>query len=347
MFDNRKSMRIFARKLIDMKKIYFFALLIVLFSCSSEKHVTVELTGINIETESLPFMRFPFRIGLDGSAVVMLDLAADSCFYHVASYPEFTRSFSVGRRGNGPDEMILPTPFQLENGHLFLYDGDRKNFFDIDLIEKQNTDLKERIQFSENPVYVDFVRINDSTVIFGDLSGENRLLKVTPHTRTGILLLPSELFDGNETDRSKQAFIWRSYMAINHELNRVALATQFGEVLEIVDLNDCSVKRMIGKAGVPKSARQQFAGYIDLKWYGNTVYALYSDINETEWKSQTANNRTPPNGGDFIQVFNQDGDKIMTYHLDTYINSFAIDEKNNLLIGITSDNDNPIYLFNM
>jgi hypothetical protein len=330
-----------------MNKIYSLLLLAAIFACSTREPVTVELTGVNIETESLPFMRFPFRIGLDGAAVVMLDLAADSCFYHVADYPGFTRPRSVGRRGNGPDEMLMPTPFQLEDGHLYLYDGSRKNFFDVDLTGNRNMDLKERIRFDDNMTYVDFVCVDDSTVIFGDLSGEHRLLKVTPHSRTAILPLPAELFDGKETDRSKQAHIWRSYMSLNRELNRLALATQFGEVLEIVDLDDLSLKRTVGKAGVPTSALQQFAGYIDLKWYGNTIYALYSGMDEAEWKRQAAPGLTPPDGGDFIHVFNRDGEKIKTFHLDTHINGFAIDGENNLLLGISSDNDNPVYLFRM
>ncbi|MDR0749064.1 MAG: TolB-like 6-bladed beta-propeller domain-containing protein, partial [Tannerellaceae bacterium] len=106
----------------------FVIVFLVLFSCSTEEKVhTVYLKGINAETEDIPFMKFPFRIGLDDSIIVMLDLATDSCFYHVISYPEFNYLYSLGKRGNGPEEIILPTPFQLHNAHLFLFDGNRSN----------------------------------------------------------------------------------------------------------------------------------------------------------------------------------------------------------------------------
>jgi hypothetical protein len=61
----------------------------------------------------------------------------------------------------------------------------------------------------------------------------------------------------------------------------------------------------------------------------------------------SANNQMPASGGDLIRVFNQEGEKIMTYHLDTYINGFTIDERNRLLIGISSNSDQPIYLFHL
>ncbi|MDR1202983.1 MAG: TolB-like 6-bladed beta-propeller domain-containing protein [Tannerellaceae bacterium] len=69
-----------------------------LFSCgyntTEDKVDSVYLKGVNPEVGDIPFMKFPFRIGLDDSIVVMLDLAADSCFYHVVSYPDFQHLYS-------------------------------------------------------------------------------------------------------------------------------------------------------------------------------------------------------------------------------------------------------------
>jgi hypothetical protein len=302
----------------------------------------VELTGKNIETE-MPFMRFPVRIGLYGDHIVMLDLAADSCFYHAVGYPDFQYSCSLGKRGNGPREILLPTPFQIYKDRLFLYDGNKGNLFDIDLNGKRNMDLQTKIHFNVNTC-VDFVCVDDSTVILGDLSGKNRLLCVTPQSKQGILTLPSEF---SEQDAAKQGSIWRSYMDINHTLNRIVLATQFGEVIEIISLNDYSVKRITGKDGIPRSASRQINGYLDVKWHKNNIYALYSARTEEELKRQSMNNQRPESGGDIIQVFDRHGDRIKTYHLDILINGFTIDEENNLLIGISSNTDNPVYVFEL
>jgi hypothetical protein len=329
-----------------MKQIFYFFLIAILFlsACSTGDEVdVVYLKGVNPKTEDIPFMKFPFRIGLDDSTVVMLDLAADSCSYHVVSYPDFQHLYSLGKRGNGPEEIILATPFQLRKGHLFLLDGNRGYLFNIDITRKLNTDLKVHTRF-DLTTCVDFVCINDTTLILGDLSGKNRLLHATPQQQTGIGELPNEQV---VEEGANQAYVWRSYMDINYELNKVALATQFGEVLEIVDLNDYSVRRIIGKGGVPQSATQQLAGYFDVKWRKNNIYVLYSDMSETEQNRQTANNQRPPSGGDQIHVFDQNGVKIKIYHLDASINGFTVDEKNNLLIGISSNSDYPVYLFNL
>ncbi|MDR1258639.1 MAG: TolB-like 6-bladed beta-propeller domain-containing protein [Tannerellaceae bacterium] len=329
-----------------MKQIprFFVIAFLVLFACSTEDEVNiVYLKGINPEVGDIPFMKFPFRIGLDDSIVVILDLATDSCFYHVISYPDFQYLYSLGRRGNGPGEIILATPFQLRMGHLFLLDGNRGHLFDVDLAGKRNIDLKVHTHFDLNTC-VDFVCIDDTTLILGDLSGNNRLLHAMPQSITGILELPCEQV---KEDRVNQGYVWRSYMDMNYELNKVVLATQFGEVLEIVDLNDYSVRRTIGKGGVPRSATNQLAGYFDIKWRKNNIYVLYSGMSEIEVNRQLANNQRPPGGGDHIHVFDQNGVKTKIYHLDVSINGFTVDEKNNLLIGISSNSDYPVYLFNL
>jgi hypothetical protein len=205
-----------------MKKIVRFLMItsLVLSAFSTENEViVVSLKSVNPEVEDLPFMKFPFRIGLDDSLTVMLDMAADSCSYHVMSYPDFQYLYSLGRRGNGPGEIILATPFQLHRGHLFLFDGNRGNLFNVDLAESRNLDLSVHTHFDLNTC-VDFVCIDDSSLILGDLSGKNRLLRATPQEVTGILKLP---YEQSKEDGANQGYIWRSYMDMNYELNKVAL----------------------------------------------------------------------------------------------------------------------------
>lgn len=323
-----------------MKRIFYILFLSVILSCSTEDKVNIiELKGTNIETD-LPYTKYPFRIGLDSSNIVILDLASDSCYYHVASYPDFKYFYSIGRRGNGPGEIQFPTPFQMNEGHLFLYDGYKGNLFKINLIEKQNVDLN--YTHFDSIICTDFACINDSTVIFGDLSGENRLLYATFKSITGKVKFPFELIE----EKANQGHIWRSYMSLNKRLRKIALATQFGEIIEIVDMNDYSVERIIGKGGIPMSASMQINGYYDVKWVKNEIYALYSAITESEIRQQHSQGQRLT-GGDLIQVFNQNGQKVKIYHLDTLISGFTIDEKNNLLIGITPNNNHPIYIFNL
>ncbi|MDR1116261.1 MAG: TolB-like 6-bladed beta-propeller domain-containing protein, partial [Tannerella sp.] len=207
---------------------------------------------------------------------------------------------------------------------------------------KRNLDLNVHTHFDLNTC-VDFVCLDDTTLLLGDLSGRNRLLRATPGRQTGILTLPSEPVQGDGAN----GYVWRSYMDMNYELNKAVLATQFGEVLEIVDLSDYSVVRTIGEGSVPHDASQQLAGYYDVKWRKNDIYVLYSGMSEDEANRRLAANQRPSSGGDQIHVFDQNGIRTKIYRLDVSINSFTVDEKNNQLIGISSESDYPVYLFRL
>jgi hypothetical protein len=304
-------------------------------SCQREAYPIYHLKGEQVQVE-LPFMRFPSNIALLDSVIVILDLASSEYFYHLCSYPDFVYQYSVGRRGNGPGEIVTPTPFQIYQRSVIMLDGAKGNLF-------RHTPNSDRVLVAQNfnmPLTVDFVMLNDTTILTGDLNNQNRLALYTPNTRIGLFPIPEK----SANSSFDAGLLWRSFMDLNHSKNKLVLATQFGDVIEIYDLNQNNYIQKVGKDGLPRSASQHIKGYCDVKWWDNDIYALYMSNGDFLRKSGI---QRAPMGGNIIHVFDEYGNKKKVYHLDMYINGFTIDERRNLIIGITADEDDPVFLFEL
>lgn len=309
-------------------KNFIFILFIILVSCISKNDViTIPLNGKQIITEA-KYMRVPFRINLVNDKLILFDLVPDSSFCHIYNYPNYEYINSVGVKGNGPNEITLITPCQISDSNLLLFDGARGKLFNYKL-----ADLSFKTYEFNVPKSIDFIQMNDTTLIIEDMSGENRFIKTTPSTSKGIF----NLYENKNLNNSNKGYYWRSYLSYNTELNMIITATQFGEVIEIYNLNNGNIIRHVGDDGLPNpiAARSRY-GYYDVKWIDNKVYALYS--------RKTSNN-SKLIGGDELQVMNINGEILYKYKLDKQLYSFDIDKKRNIILGLCPNEDYPIYIY--
>ncbi len=315
--------------------LHILSLTLLLCACTNnpqESVPTQELQGEEMSlTDELPMMRVPLRVGLSGSRLVMLDLVADSCFYHVLEYPSLRPLYSVGPKGQGDNEIILSAPFQINKDKLYVYDGAKGNIFVYD--------LKDGSLIKQIPTNVrggiDFVCRNDSTFYMEDMSGKNRVIEWSPNGSISYFNIPES--EGEDTAR--KAYLWRSYMAYNHALNRLALATQNGCVIELYDMNTHEVVSIIAddKESYPSDMNEN-RGYCDVQWTGDDLYVLCSQETSRERRTSDITDK----GGNILKVFNKDGVLKMQYKLDVYLYGFTVDQNNRRLIGITPNSDCPI-----
>lgn len=319
------------------KNICLLLLLLFLFSCIDKQNNEVA-EPLALKSESvqcigeLPLMKVPLRVGLESSRLVMLDLVSDSCYYHILEYPSLKYLYSVGAKGQGDDEMVLSTPFQLKDGNLYAYDGAKGNVFVYDLQEGK---LMRKL-----PTYVrggiDFVCETDSTFFMEDMSGKSRLIRWTPSGTKTYFSIPTS---DKEQNVPNKAYVWRSYMTYHPMLGRVAMASQFGGVLELYDVNKFeTVKIRVDDEELYPSEMGEKRGYCDVQWVGDELYALFSQ--ETTRDRKRLNMKEQ--GGNILQIFDKDGNLKREFKLDIYINGFAVDLSNNRLIGITPNEDCPI-----
>lgn len=315
--------------------LYILSLTLLLFACSTKPKDEVPTQELQCEemdqADELPMMRVPLRVGLSGSRLVMLDLVADSCFYHVVEYPSLKYLYSVGPKGQGDNEIILSTPFQINKDKLYVYDGTKGNIFTYDL---EDGSLIKRISTSVRSG-IDFAYKNDSTFYMEDMSGKSRVIEWNPDGSNSYFTIP----ESEGEDIARKAYIWRSYMAYNQESGRLALAAQHGCVLELYDMDKHEVVNIIAddKESYPADMNET-KGYCDVQWVGNDLYALCS----LETSHEKKMNGITDQGGNILRVFSKDGILKKQYKLDTYIYGFTIDQTNNRLIGITPNNDYPI-----
>ena len=312
-------------------------------SCKHQQDVEEIDLKSYFKSSDIPFLRFPYRIDVSDDYLVLFDMASDSMFYHILRYPDLTYLQSIGKKGNAPDEITLPTPFQIYKNKIVLMDGVKSNlFYYADSISGRFT-LTDNCKMELNRT-IDFVVADDSTVYAEDLSGNSRIIKVSHSKQEMMFDIPVEASDKKSADI---AYLWRSFMAYNARLEKLALVAQSGDVLEIYDLKNKTSKVVVGDGGYPRKGGQ-IEGYHDVKWRNDKIYALYSGRLRDDLNRSYERGQKEPDGGNIIKVFDADGNLIKQYRLDCFINGFTFDKKNTLLlIGVTSNQDDPILFFNL
>lgn len=330
-----------------MKKlILFFGLIgmLSLASCDSASVKPVSLTGYVLEENpEIPFMRFPYRLEIKKHLLFAFDMASDSMFYHVLSYPGLDYLYSFGKKGNGPEEIILPTPFQFYKDELLVLDGARAKLYCYENVSQDSLRNPSFMDLGASRA-VDFVKANDSVLLVEDLSGEGRLIKYSPSGNEKLYSIPQS--DEHSEANALKAYLWRSFMSYNTELNKLAMATQSGDVLEIYDFESGKSQVVVGDGGMPRE-EDQIEGFHDIHWIGDEIYALYSGRSRDELSQKYANGHREPDGGNWLNVYDSDGTLLKVYQLDCFINGFAYDREKDRIVGITSNSDNPFVFFDL
>ena len=326
---------------------YLFILLLMVVGCNDKQNSKIEcdLVGYIPDIDvNLPYMRLPYRVELDNDMLVVMDLVSDSMHYHFLNYSNLSYLYSAGKRGQGPNEIILSTPFQLKNDKAYFLDGARSKLYTYSY-SKDKLEVINEWKLGDSKTTLDFIIVNDSNVVTQDFSGSNRLLQITRQNQEGMFSIPT--MDEGEGFNAELAYIWRSFMAYNDDLGKVALATQFGDVIEIYDLENKSSEVGVGDKGMPKNNQGQIEGFCDVKWIDNKIYALFSGRLRADLIRKSEEGKKEPTGGNIIKVYDENGKFLEMYHLDTYINGFTIDKQNERLIAVTSNVDEAVLFFDM
>ena len=331
-----------------MKKIIYNLLgviLVLLSACTSqqkdERCPEIFLKGKSYEIENVPFMRMPVRIGLSDSKLVLLDLAADSCFYHILEYPSFKYLYSLGRRGQGENEITFATPFQLNENDLYVFDGAKGDIYDYNL---DNGELKRKYA-TGLVTSVDFAYKNDSTFYVEDMSGKKRIIEWNPCSQREYFNIPD--LKKETVEHRFLPYVWRSYMDYNSKLGRMAMATQHGEVIELYDMQTQESELVCEATDLYPTDMNECKGYNDLHWVNDDLYVLYTKETFKERDELRRKENKKIDGGNILKIFNKEGSVKKQYKLDVYINGFTVDTVNHKLIGVTSNSDEFICIWQL
>lgn len=332
------------------KIIRVFVLMLVLQSCIGKNRQSPEFDAISkrisgkVLSSSAVYMRYPFRVRLIGSTLVVMDLHGSDYYYHEFSFPELKLKHSFAKPGVGPNEYLDAENIRFDKqGSFYLLDANKST---ITVFDRHKPDTTERIKLSDKLIRtLDFDIVNDSTFVVPDYTGKHRFNLIN---RKGQITRSCFTIPGKKNNSSNVvvAQAWRSFIDYNPSNGILAMVTQLGQVLEIYNLKTNSIINIVyGKAGEPEFINKGgyaspcgIMGYSDVYVGKDKIYAVF-------WGKTFKDIEKDPNskdGGNLLQVFDLTGKPLCQYILDKYITGFTVDEKQNKVIALDVNGNNPL-----
>ncbi len=345
-----------------MKSLLLFLLLISIIGCTQTKDgnfhykdfpetIALKATVVKIDTA---LFRYPFRIRIANNRAIIMDLHNADYFYHLFNYPGFKYLSSFGKRGQSPKDMLSAENFRINGSLLYTLDANKREIKTFEFSGNRDSLLLQSSVAIEEAILrpLDFVQYNDNTFLIPDYSGENRFCWVNKEgiimERTGTI--PSKNTKAMQSAKTALSQAWRSFIDYNPDNGIFAMATQLGEVLEIYNFKDSTHTVIVGPAGEPEfqmsgnyAVPSGIMGFSDIRVTGKYIYAVFHGRSFKELQQQ----KELIDGGQFIYVFDLQGNPVRKYILDRFIYGINVDEVNQVIWATDVNNDQPIVEFDI
>lgn len=308
---------------------------------------------INLDTI---LFRYPSRVTVRDSIVVVMDLHNMDHYLHAFTYPEWKHVASFGRRGEAPEEMLSVANIQFDSlDSLWALDPNKTEITRWRIYPSAGSAQRvEVIKLDKKLVRSLDFHTTESGFFIPDYMGEHRFWEVDgsgkPIKSNGTI--PSETVN-EDTSRPALAQAWRSFMDYNPSNGILAMATQLGETVEIYNLKDNTHKVMYGPEGEPEFQTGKdgsgipsgIMGFSDIKVTNKYIYAVFQGVKFKDKLAARERGEQPEDGGRFIYVFDLQGNPVQKYTLDHAICGIDVNEKTNTIIATEVKSDNPIIEF--
>lgn len=307
----------------------------------------VELSAKQYTIDSVYF-RYPFRVRLHNETLYVLDLHGSDYYVHAFSFPQMKKISSYGKRGSGPNEFLDCENIRIDSkGALWLLDANNKSLVCISDTGQLKIELNHSLIRT-----LDFALYNDSLFIVPDYSGKHRYTIIN---QNGDIVANRGCIPESKKKRKEMdialAQAWRSFSDYNPQNGILAMVTQLGEVVELYDVKrNTQIQTVYGKAGEPDFLKNDgmaipkgIMGYSDVQVGSTCIYALFWGQSFKDIQQGTIKHE----GGNRIDVFDLQGNRIRNYQLDRYITSFHIDEQKHLMIALDPNSDQPLTCFEL
>lgn len=339
-----------------MKRIFAVVLLIglgfTMTSCSAvataEVMVFPETTSLQGKEKTIHdsvYLRYPFRLRLQDDMLYVMDIHTADHYIHLFDYQTMQHKRSLAHRGEAPEEFLGTENIRIdEQGNLWTLDANKSK---IARLGQQPDEQPVQIDLDKELIRtLDFDRLNDSVFIVPDYTGQHRISFV--NSRGEIL---KHAFQIPSPTKKENAMVlaqaWRSFISYNPHHGILGMATQLGQVIEIYDLKQDTVIKIIGEeSGAPQFINKGgyavptgIMGYSDIHVGQEYIYALF-------WGTFFEDIRMRPDdhkeGGRFVHVFDLVGNPVRKYVLDRHITGFHVDEEKGTMIGLDVNSNQPV-----
>lgn len=340
-----------------MKRIFTVVLLITglgstMISCNALAHTeivvfpqTTSLHGKEKTIQDSVYLRYPFRLRLQDDILYVMDIHTAGYYIHSFDYKDMGHKTSLAHRGEAPEEFLGTENIRIdEQGDVWTLDANKSK---IVRLGQQADEQPTQIDLDRELIRtLDFDRLNDSVFIVPDYTGQHRISFV--NSRGEIL---KHAFQVPSFTKKENAMVlaqaWRSFISYNPHLGILGMATQLGQVIEIYDLKQETIIKIVGQErGEPQFVNRGgyavptgIMGYSDIHVGQEYIYALF-------WGSSFEDIRMRPDdhkeGGRYVHVFNLKGNPVRKYVLDRHITGFHVDEEKGTMIGLDVNSNQPV-----
>jgi hypothetical protein len=246
-----------------------------------------------------------------------------------------------GKKGQGPNELIHPSMIvnnEYDNKFGYLVDFGNYKLYDID--NDYNLIYNHKIEWAENLNVLDLFPINDSTFIALTHNSKNGLY-INIVSNNNI----KQLYDLSILSSVNFFYAYTGTLQINFKLERMMYAYKFFNEIHIFDFNGNNIKKIIGKD------KNRNKGNGTEEWLDNpntSMYYMRSYSTDKYIYLLYAEERTlsePFKEYTIIDQYDWEGNFINKYKLDKSYGILCVDDETKIFYYLTSDEDDPLYIY--
>lgn len=309
---------------------------------------TVVLEGKERTIVDDVYLKYPFRVRLDENTLYVMDIHPAEYYCHTFAYPSMQHKHSFMKRGEAPDEFLDAENIRIDRQRgLWTLDANKKKI--VNLGQEGLRSMGQEIDLDARLVRtLDFDLVNDSIFVVPDYTGQHRISFVNNSGEAvkHLFHIPISPSSSKHDMPVVLAQAWRSFLSYNCEHGILGVVTQLGQVLELYDLQQDTVIKIVYKEGMEPQfiSRGNYAvptgimGYSDIHVGKEYVYAVFWGHSFEDIRQQ----KQDKEGGRYIHVFDLKGNPVRQYALDRYITGFHVDEVNKKFIALDVNSNQPI-----
>jgi hypothetical protein len=316
----------------------------------------IALQGEEIPLDTALF-RYPFRIAVRDSIVVVMDLHNADHFLHAFTCPDGKHIASFGRRGEGPEELLSAETFRFRSlDSLWVLDANKMEVTRWHIFPREQAVRRvETIPLDQSLIRsLDFF-VTETGFILPDYSGEYRYhladFRGQP-VRAGGKIPAGKQADPTVPIALAQA--WRSFLDYHPRHDLLAMATQLGEVLELYHLRDTACTVICGPQGEPefrtvegKGVPTGIMGFGDIQITDSFIYAVFQGRRFEDIQRAYRQGEQTERGGRSVYVFDLQGRPVRKYSPDHSVSGIYVDEQARVIYATDVNSNEPILRFNL
>lgn len=297
------------------------------------------------------YLRYPYRVEINDSLAVILDLHPDSCFLHAFTYPEWRYVTSFGSRGEGPEDILSAERVRISSpDSVWVLDSNRCQITRW-RISNGNAERVEEIPLDDRLIRtLDFCKTADGFLVT-DYTGNYRyhVLDQYGKIKQSVGSIPTEK---NISDENSMALAqaWRSFMDYNPKNGVLAIVTQLGEVVELFNLKTGEHHVCYGPGGEPVFSIAQseaipkgIKGFNDVVVSDSCIYTVFDGISFKDRIREFRSGKKQPEGGKYVYVFGFDGKQ--KERIELFNSAFGLSVLERELLTTSTDADVPLYVY--